>query len=278
VPELLSICAALSWGLGDFFGGRSAVRMPALTSAFWVQLTGFALLSLWVPWNAEWPTPNALAWSALAGVCGGLSALTLYPALSLGDSCEVAPLSALIGTALPVCAGVLGGERPSTSAWVGIALAALTIGLVTSAPRASERAPSQRRRALLLAATSGLFIGAFLIAFERAGSGQGLLPLFVARCSGVPLFLLALVVRREPLVPRGGLAPSALAAGALDMTANACYLEALSKAPLAIVATLSNLYPAFTVLCGVLLLRERPRPLQQLGFVLALAAIAMITR
>jgi drug/metabolite transporter (DMT)-like permease len=231
-----------------------------------------------VPWTSELPSANCALLSAFAGVCGGISALTLYPALTLGDTAEVAPLSAVIGTLLPVLFGVATGERPSPSAWVGIALAAVTIVLVSWAPRAAPLDPPRRRKALLLAATSGVFIGAFLIAFERAGPAQGLMPLFVARCTGVPLFLVALRLRGEAWIPAQGVARSALGAGTLDMTANACFLTALGQAPLAIVATLSNLYPAFTVLCGFAFLRERPRPVQQLGLALALAAIALITR
>ena len=70
----------------------------------------------------------------------------------------------------------------------------------------------------------------------------------------------------------------ALGAGVLDMAANAGYLLALADAPLSIVATLSNLYPAFTVILGVLVLRDRPRPVQQLGLGLALGAIVLISR
>jgi drug/metabolite transporter (DMT)-like permease len=44
------------------------------------------------------------------------------------------------------------------------------------------------------------------------------------------------------------------------------------------VATLANLYPAFTVLLGVVLLGERPRPTQHLGLVLGLLAIVLLTR
>ncbi len=276
---LLSLCAACAFGAGDFFGGLSARRAPALSTAFVVLLTGLALLLLWVPWTAEHaPSAQTLVWGALAGTTGSIAALTLYPALALGNASEVAPLSAVIGTAGPILFGVFLGERPSPSAWAGIALAALTIVLVSADGRASALAPARRRRALLLAAVSGVFIGAFLIAFERAGSEQGLLPLLVARTTAVFSFGLLLLLRRQRPWPAGVSPAPALAAGVLDIGANGCYLFALAGAPLSIVATLSNLYPAFTVLLGVLFLRDRPRPVQQLGLALALGAIVLITR
>ena len=150
--------------------------------------------------------------------------------------------------------------------------------LVSSDGGGGAQAPGLRRRALWLAATSGVFIGAFLIAFQRAGTEQGLLPLLIARGTSAPLLALVLVLRHERLRPEGSKPAGAMATGVFDIAANAFYMSALAKAPISLVATLSNLYPAFTVLLGVLVLRDRPRFAQQLGLALALVAIVLITR
>lgn len=279
MPILLSLCAALSFGAGDFFGGLAARRASVLAVVVVAQLTGLALLVLSSPWSIPHaPDAGTLSWSVFAGLTGAVAALTLYPALAIGSASEVAPLSAVIGTALPVVFGVVTGERPSTSAWLGIALAALTIVLVSSDGGGGAQAPGLRRRALWLAATSGVFIGAFLIAFQRAGTEQGLLPLLIARGTSAPLLALVLVLRHERLRPEGSKPAGAMATGVFDIAANAFYMSALAKAPISLVATLSNLYPAFTVLLGVLVLRDRPRFAQQLGLALALVAIVLITR
>ncbi|NOT32526.1 MAG: DMT family transporter, partial [Planctomycetes bacterium] len=167
---------------------------------------------------------------------------------------------------------------PSPSAWLGIALAGLTIVLVSADGGTRTNAPALRRRALALAAVSGAFIGVFLIAFERAGTSQQLLPLLVARTASLPLVALALLLRRQRPWPRSASPAAAIASGVFDFSANGFYLFALARAPISTVATLSNLYPAFTVLLGVLVLRDRPRPVQQLGLGFALAAIVLITR
>jgi len=279
VPYLFSLCAAFAFGAGDFFGGLAARRAPALGAVFVLQVTGLALLWLGAPWTVPHaPDANTLVWSLVAGLTGGIAALTLYPALALGSASEVAPLSAVIGTALPILFGLALGERPSASAWTGIALAVATIVLVSADGGASASDPARRRRSLWLAAASGVFIGAFLIAFERAGADQGLLPLIVARSASVPLLGLVLLVRRQRPWPARVSPLPALVSGVFDIAANAFYLFALARAPISIVATLSNLYPAFTVLLGVLVLRDRPRPLQQLALGLALCAIVLITR
>lgn len=283
MPILLALCAALAFGTGDFLGGRAARRASALATAFVAQLAGLVLLLLWVPWCARaWPEGPALAWGAFAGLTGAVAALTLYPALALGSASEVAPLSAVIGTALPVLFGLALGERPGPGAWAGIALAALTIVLVSADGRRDPGAPAHRRRALLLAATSGVFIGLFLVGFERAGTGLGpverFVPLLVARATSVPLLGLALGLRRERPWPARVSPLPALLSGAFDISANGFFLLALARGPLGLVATLSNLYPAVTVLLGVALLGERPRPVQRLGLGLALVAIVLIAR
>lgn len=279
MPVLLALVAALGYGTGDFLGGQAARRAPALSASFVLLATGLVLLVPWTLATADGPPSGAvLAFGIVAGVTGSLAALTLYPALALGNASEVAPLSAVIGTAGPVLFGLTTGERPGPSAWAGMALAALTIVLVSADGRASALEPARRRRSLALAATSGVFIAAFLIAYERAGSAQGLLPLFVARATGVALFGAVLVLRRERLWPAHVSPAPAILGGLFDLVANVSFLHALARAPLSLVVPLANLYPAFTVLLGVVVLRERPRPVQQLGLGMALVAIFLITR
>jgi len=279
MPTVLALSAALLFGIGDFCGGRAVRHGRPFAVTFLAQALALVGLLVIVPLAALRAAPHeVLWWGAAAGAAGTLAAVTLYPALALGSASEVAPLSALVGTAGPVLAGVLAGERPSAPAWAGIALAALTITLVSAAEAAPEVDPLKRRRALGLAFLSGLFISAFLVCFERAGSAHGLVPLLAARGASLGALSLAfLLMRRSPLPPRParGLA---LLSGAVDTSANACYVLALAGAGLATTATLANLYPAVTVLCGVLVLGERPRRVQQLGLALALVAIALITR
>jgi len=71
--------------------------------------------------------------------------------------------------------------------------------------------------------------------------------------------------------------PAALACGALDVLANALYLIATRGGPLGLVATLTSLYPASTVMLARVVLRERLRPVQSLGLACAAAAIVLIT-
>lgn len=279
MPTLLALGAALLFGIGDFCGGRAATRGRPFAVTFLAQSVALAALLLWVPLGAVRAAPaEVLLFGAAAGVTGTLAAVTLYPALALGSASEVAPLSAVVGTAGPVLVGFLLGERPGALAWVGIALAGVTIALVSASGGVPDLPRPRRRRSLLLALLSGLFISVFLVCFERAGSAHGLVPLVAARLTSLTGLALAFaLLRRNPLPKREARGITVLS-GLADTGANACYVLALAGAGLATTATLANLYPAVTVLCGVLVLGERPRPLQQAGLALALLAIALITR
>lgn len=279
MPTLLALAAALLFGVGDFCGGRAARHGRPFSVTFLGQSVSLAALLLFVPVADVLGAPReVLLWGAAAGASGTLAAVTLYPALALGSASEVAPLSALVGTAGPVLFGVLSGERPSALAWAGIGLAALTIVLVSAAGASTAPDPERRQRSLALAFVSGLFISTFLVCFERAGSAHALVPLVAARAASLSGLALAFALLRRNPLPSAPARAITLLSGLADTGANAAYVLALAGAGLATTATLANLYPAVTVLCGVLVLGDRPRPIQQAGLVLALAAIALITR
>jgi drug/metabolite transporter (DMT)-like permease len=67
----------------------------------------------------------------------------------------------------------------------------------------------------------------------------------------------------------------AVAAGALDIAANALYVAAAARGHLSIVAAVASLYPASTVLLAFLVDRERLRAAQLAGLGLAAAALVL---
>jgi len=65
-------------------------------------------------------------------------------------------------------------------------------------------------------------------------------------------------------------------AGMLDGAGVTFYLFATHHGALSVTALLASFYPAFTVLCARLMTRERLAPIQAVGAVMALIAIALI--
>ena len=69
----------------------------------------------------------------------------------------------------------------------------------------------------------------------------------------------------------------ALTAAVFDVTANVAQLWALQSSLLSLSSVLMSLYPAFTVLLAIVLLRERVTRWQVVGMVLALGGVALIS-
>ena len=131
-------------------------------------------------------------------------------------------------------------------------------------------------RAILLAVLAGVgFTGCFIF-FSLAAKTSGLMPLLAARVVSVALLLMAITFARRGHVT---LAPdaraSAYGAGALDAAANVTMLTAIRIGPLAVASVLGSLYPVVTILLARVVLKERLRPVQRAGVVLALAAVML---
>jgi drug/metabolite transporter (DMT)-like permease len=182
--------------------------------------------------------------------------------------------------------GLAIGERPGPLAYVGMLLAAVaivTVGLEPTAPTDDSQHQRVTPKALTLAILAGVGIGLFFAIISFAPDDGGLWPVVWARgMSMVVIGAIGLVLflrtRGRP-IPRGaGVLWLAVAAGALDVAANAAYVLALQVPDglLSVVAVLGSLYPAATVLLARFVLAERLRPLQKVGMVTALVASALL--
>jgi drug/metabolite transporter (DMT)-like permease len=282
VALLLALVSALFYGTADFLGGLAARRSAALAATVLAQGAGLVLVALALPFfPGEPPRWGNTLWGVGAGLTGGLGVALLYYGLAVGRVSVVAPVTAVCSIAIPVLVAMALGERPGLLAISGIALAVLSVGLISRQVEPevtpSPGTPRIRDRSIVIALASGVAIGAFLVCLARAGTRSGLWPLLVARvASTVALAAAARVARVRLAVPRAVLA-LVLACGALDVLANALYLVAAGNGPLGLVATLASLYPASTVLLARLVLGERLRPVQSLGLACAAVAIVMIT-
>jgi drug/metabolite transporter (DMT)-like permease len=272
----LAVFSSAAYGAADFLGGLASRRGSTIPSVVvFSQTAGLLLVLAALPFlPSATPSFPDLAWGGASGVAGGVGLALLYRGLATGTMSVVAPVTAVCAVIVPVAAGVALGERPTPIASSGILLAVLAIGLIS---RSGEVEEGKRAAAgVSIAIASGVAIGIFLVCLERTGPAAGLWPLVPARVASVSMFAVAGALARQRLVPRRGSWPIVFGGGTLDMTANILYLLAVRAGELSIVATLASLYPASTILLARLVLGERLRRLQQLGFVCAVTAIVLI--
>jgi drug/metabolite transporter (DMT)-like permease len=287
----LALVAALVWGTGDFFGGLAARRMPAARATLVAQLAALLLLTgLGLLRGQPFPGGGLLLRSVAAGVGAGLGMLCLYAALGSGAMAVAAPVAALLTTVFPAVASFFLDGPPGPLRLTGFAVAGVAIWLVAGGGAGGGPV----RGALGLAVLAGAGFGTFQVLMRLAGPAAGESALAVARLASIPILVAASlrrggstgVVRQDVSVPPvrcaktswpgpGTLVLAALA-GLFDAGGTALFLAAARAGRLDVASVLSALYPVSTVVLAGLLLRERPSRLQQVGLLLALAAVGLI--
>lgn len=259
---LLALCSAAAYGAGDFFGGLSSRRAPALVVVGLSQVVGLAVAVVLALALGGHATAADAAWAVVGGVAGAGGLGVFYRALADGSMSVVAPVTAVCTAAVPVLAGLAGGDVVGAPALAGLVLALPAVGLV-----ARERGHGARLslRTLAVALLAGTLFGTFFVLLHQTSEGSGLWPVVVARLASTVAVGVLLAFRRvAPRVPRPAV-PLVVTAGVADMSANALYLLAVRQGQLSIVGLLSSLYPVSTVLLATLLLRERLSKVQLAG-------------
>lgn len=277
VAILLALLAALAWGVADFAGGLGSRGLDAPRVALATQTLGLLAAGIAVLlFPGVGPKLSPLAWGALSGVGSGVGTLALYHGLAVARMSVVATLSGVLAAVLPVIVGLALGNTLDTGAAIGIVIAIPAILLVSW-----QRTPGSAGRAwpgVLYGALAGIGFALLFIALSRAGTRSGAWPL-------VPGQLVSLVLI-SPFALRATRADASwarralvltLVAGVVSGTANLLFLAASGKGELAIVAVLSSLYPAFTVLLARAVLAEHWSRSQALGLAAAVIAVVLVS-
>lgn len=274
---VLALLSALVYGTSDFLGGLSSRRAPVFGVVAVSQLVGLVALLALLPWLGGEVGPADLAWGAAAGVAGATGLVVFFRALAGGVMSVVAPVTAVTAAAVPVLAGVLGGDRIGPWAAVGIALALVAVVLV-SAESGLSALRAARPASLLPALVAGTAFGVFFVLLDRTSADSGLTPLVTARAASIALAVVVALAGRHPLRVGRVALPLVALSGLGDMTANALFLLATQQpGQLAITGVLASLYPVSTVVLAQLVLRERLAGAQVAGLGTAAVAVVLIT-
>ena len=271
----LAVLSSITYGAADFLGGLATKRSTMVSVVVFSQLTGLILVLIALPLlPAASPSRVDFAWGAASGLAGGIGVALLYRGLAVGIMSVVAPVTAVCAVIIPLFTGMVLGDRPAVIALFGVMLAIIAIILVSQSGTVERE--TRRSSGVWIAIFSGIAIGIFLVCLERTGSSAGLWPLVAARVVSVGFFGLGGIFIRETIIPRRESMRTVIAGGTLDMLANIFYLLAVREGLLSIVATLTSLYPASTIILARLVLGETLRLVQLAGVLCAGAAIVLI--
>jgi drug/metabolite transporter (DMT)-like permease len=272
---VLALLSSVVLGSADFVGGLAARRALAGVVVIWSNAVGLAMALVVVLLLPAHLSAADLGWGLLAGTCGSLGAVLLYRALAVAAMSVVAPTAAAAAAVIPVLAGLLMGERLSPAGGAGIT-AALVAVVLTSRTAADRHWRPHVRRGAGYALLAGVAFGVFLVVLARASAASGLWPLVAARTASLTVLLGLALGRGLSLRPTGTATRLSALAGVLDMTANVLFLVAIQAGTLAVVGLLASLSPLGTVLLAGIVLKERLRPVQGTGIVLAMTSVLLL--
>ncbi|MGJ7414724.1 EamA family transporter [Streptomyces sp. NPDC003444] len=274
IALLLALGSSLAYGCADFLGGLGARKAHVLRTVMVAAPASLAVeLLLWPFLGASFDA-GALGWGAASGVASAAAFVLLYRTLALGPMNVLSPVTALVSAVLPVGVGLLQGEHLGVAGLLGLPLALVAVVLVSAGHGAGSARPS--RTALLLALGAGAAIALQLVFLHQAPSDSGVAPLIVGRAvsSAVTLTAAGLMYRR--LGPEKPAYAVSAAAGVLDSVANLLFLLAARGGDLAVVAVVTALYPAGTVLLARGVLAERVHRGQLVGLGTAAVAVSLL--
>ncbi|MGZ5371780.1 EamA family transporter [Aeromicrobium sp.] len=269
---VFALISAFAYGISDFLGGlfskgASAWQIAVVgqsSSAFFALLVGLFI--------GGDPTTSDWAWAGLAGLGSGFGAAFLYRGLSRGRMGVIAPISAIGSALVPVAIGLILGERPSTLAVVGVALAFPAIYLIS---QVVETAPTAEG-GIVDGVLAGLGFGVMFAMLGQVESESGLLPLALTQVVAVLSVIVTATVLRASWVPRDRAAFRALLMGPLGVAATGAFLFATHHGLLSVVSVIAALYPAATVVLASVVLHERIHANQAVGLAIAVLAIALV--
>ncbi len=280
-PAILAFSSALVFGAADFLGGLAATKISALRVTAIAAVAGLALASVaMLVVGGAW-SRDAVLFGALSGISGAIAITLLYACLAIGPMSILSPLTGLITAVVPMTAGLLSGERMEGLGYAALGCALVAVVLVGFVP--DRRAMRPTLRGILMAVGAGIGFGTILIVFDLTPDDSGLAPIIVNRgVNAVIMFsaiaVLAVVQRRRRVEQRSGWRTGlalAVACGLVDVFANTGILVSLRMGELSVVAVLTAMYPAGTVILAAIFLRERIAVVQYIGLALALAAAGM---
>jgi len=287
---LIGLLTALTWGGADFTARFSTHRIGTLRTMFYMQFTGFLLLTISMRWLGGWGhlTDGSgwqpWAWGFLAGFVNACGTLSLYRAFEVGKMAVVAPLSASY-PALTLILSWLSGDRLSAARVGGIILILCGVAVVAGGehvPSENSAQPAQTNtRGIGLAVAAAVAFG-FLFwllgirVVPRVGAIQAV---WMIRLTSSLLTAGVIFFAEQPMrLPRGSVRWMALGMGTFDTLAFVLSNRGMEMEQVAVISVLGSLYGAVTVGLAAIFLREHISRWQWAGIATIFGGILLISK
>jgi drug/metabolite transporter (DMT)-like permease len=286
----LGLLTALTWGGSDFLARFATRQIGALRALLYMQLFGFLLLSLFLPWLgglghlADGSGWQPWGWGVLAGCLNVVGTMALYRSFEIGKMAVVAPLSASY-PALTLILAWLAGEKLTAVRAIGIVFTLAGSIIVAGGEKAPEDDSAEKVKAagkgIVWAAIAAIVYGLlfWLLGIRivpRVGAVQ---TVWTIRMVSVLLTIGVLLLIRQPVkLPRTNVRALAVGMGALDTSAFTLSNLGMQLEQVAVISILGSLYGAVTVGLAVIFLREHVSRWQWIGILTIFSGVLLIGR
>jgi drug/metabolite transporter (DMT)-like permease len=272
----LALIACLNWGISGFLAGMKSRIMPVLTLLVFSSMASVAMFIIIMgARGVPFPRDPRLLYAVMGGACGVGALYCLYRGLAVGAISVVVPVSSLCAL-VPVLTGLAIGEVLHPIQVFGI-LFAIGGGLMVSLEKNIDANKKRFASGILPALGAALGFGVFFVVMDLAGTVDPIWAAMISRASFFLFLLPAVLLKRPCLKVKTTHLPAVFAIGILDGSAALAYTTATTKGLLSLVAVISSLYPAVSVILAAFILKERLRGLQFFGVALAIMGVTLIS-
>jgi drug/metabolite transporter (DMT)-like permease len=259
------------WGASDFLGGYASQRANSYLLTAIAHGSGLLLvLGLALAGHSPLPGQSSATWAFAAGACGGAGLALFYRALASGSMGMTAPVSAVLGAAIPAAVTIALEGWPSPLVLAGFALAGFGIWLI-SQPQAGVRPGG-----LGLAVGAGVGFALFYLLMRRANDSPALWAAAFSRAGAFAVVAVMVLAGRQWKERNRGSSLICVLAGSLDVMGTVFFVRSSQAGRLDTAVVLTSLYPAVTVLLARIFLHEHWTRWKTVGMLAALAAVPLI--
>jgi drug/metabolite transporter (DMT)-like permease len=279
---LFAALSSVAFGGSDFYGGLASRRFATLKVLVVAAPASLIIeIAAWPALGGSWST-GAILWGGMSGVAYAVAFGLLYWCLAKGPIIVLSPVSATISAVVPVAAGLSFGETLSSVGVAGTVIAVLAVSLLgfSGGDGGEQQTASTRPSMLALGAAiaAGATIALQLICLDRAPTDSGMAPLVAGRIVATILVWIAVPLTQAHISREGRASDwsAAIASGVLDSLATIAFVLAVRAGDLAIVAVITALYPAGTIVLARLVLHETVSRVQFGGLMTAGVAVTLL--
>ena len=268
---LIGLLAPLSIGLADHIGtnvGRRGRLLATVLSIYVFTLLSTLILAVW---RGGDPSGYDLVLGACSGVSSGMGLIQLYRGYTTRGTGIVGPVAAVTGAVVPIGVDTIVSGLPSVVVGSGLVVGLIAVWLIGTKDFGAER----DRVAMKHGLTSGVMFGITATLLGLTGDGAGIWPVVPGRVVAVAFILLLILIRREPIRPHPGTISRTAMVGMLGGIGLGTFTLA-AQVNLAVAGLFFQMAYGVTVVFQVLFSGERTTRMQQIGFGVAVGALALI--